>query len=143
MGRIFPIVLFLTSTLFISSSLEAGVISSAAKAAKKAAKAAEKAANAATETTGKVIGPPIKFALDPNGFIILNSSTKHIRTARDELRKQTECERKVKLKSNSNVFEKPDVSSEIRLVFLQGEAICVKSEFRDWVETPFGWVSVK
>ena len=47
MGRIFPIVLFLTSTLFISSSLEAGVISSAAKAAKKAAKAAEKAANAA------------------------------------------------------------------------------------------------
>lgn len=41
MRRIFSIVLFLTSTLFISSSLEAGVLSSAAKAAKKAAKAAE------------------------------------------------------------------------------------------------------
>ena len=146
MGRIFSIVLFLTSTLFISSSLEAGVLSSAAKAAKKAAKAAEiakKAANAATDTTGKIIGPPIKFALDPNGFIILNSSTKHIRTAREKLREQTECERKIKLKSNSNVFEKPNASSEIRLVFLQGEAICVKSEFLDWVETPFGWVSVK
>jgi hypothetical protein len=139
MTKIFLMFLLLTSSWLMPHEAHAGWISKAAKVGK----IAKKAANAATDTTGKIIGPPIKFALDPNGFIILNSSTKHIRTARDELRKQTECERKVKLKSNSNVFEKPDVSSEIRLVFLQGEAICVKSEFRDWVETPFGWVSVK
>ena len=49
MGRIFSIVIFLTSTLFISSSLEAGGISSVAKAAKKAAKAAEIAKKALKE----------------------------------------------------------------------------------------------
>jgi len=146
MTKFFSVIAFFTLTFFVSSGIEAGVISTAAKAAKKAAKAAEiarKAADAAVNTTGKVIAAPVRFALDPNGFIILNSSTQHIRSTRDSLRKQINCEKKIKLKSSSIVFEKPNINSPQRLIFQQGEAVCVKSETFGWIETPFGWVKAK
>lgn len=139
MTKIFLTFLLLISSWLVPHEAHAGWISKAAKVGK----IARKAADAAVDTTGKVIAAPVRFALDLNDFIILNSSTQHIRSTRDNLRKQINCEKKIKIKSNSIVFEKPNINSPQRLIFQQGEVVCVKSESFGWTKTPFGWVKEK
>ena len=139
MNRLFLIIILLISSGLMPHEAHAGLISKAAKVAK----IAKKATDAAVNATEKVITAPVKFALDPNGFIILNSSTRHIRSARNSVREQVKCENKVKLISDLIVYEEPNINSPQRLVFQQGEVVCVKSEFFGWTETPFGWVSLQ
>ena len=131
-------VLSLLFLFYFNAPAHAGWISTATKAGK----VAKKAADAALDATGKVITAPLKFALDPHGFIVLNSATRHIRSARDSVRDQIKCEKIIKLKSNLTAFEKPNINSPQRLIFQQGEAVCVKSETFGWTKTPFGWINV-
>ena len=145
------------SCLWLSvNQAEAGILTSVAKKAAKASLAAKNAAKAANEkkqfTNSTNSGLPnsggvgLTSLLTENGFYILNFALQSSRVAREALReRERKCQKKIKLKSSLKVFEKADVTSAQRLIFNQGETVCIRSQSKDWAwaKTGFGWIKLK
>ena len=134
---------------------EAGVLTSVVKKAAKASLTAKNAARVANEkqlTNSTNSGLPnsgsvgLTSLLTENGFYILNPVLQSSRVARETLReKERKCQKKIKLNSSLKVYEKADVTSVQRLIFNQGEIVCIRSQSEDWVwaKTGFGWIKLK
>ena len=149
------VVIFLFSMGLTCPQAESGVLSGVSKAAriaKEVSKTASKAAASQKKNPSVDVGLPsvgttgLTTLLSENGFYILNPAIQTSRAARDVLReKEKKCQKKIKLNSSLKVYEKADVTSVQRLIFNEGEIVCIRSQSEDWVwaKTGFGWIKLK